>query len=94
MSACERPEQIDTAFSAVSRAHAQALYVIENARFFTRSNDDSQVAGFQKTRLPTIYWDRQLADAGGLTSYGPNPADLLRLIGRVCRQDPEGCEAR
>ncbi len=65
------PEQIDTAFSAVRRAHAQALYVIENALFFTHRTTILKLVS--KARLPTIYWGRQLADAGGLTSYRAEP---------------------
>jgi putative ABC transport system substrate-binding protein len=70
------PEEFGPAFSAISRAHAQALYVIENALFFTHRTTILKLVS--KARLPTIYWDRQLADAGGLMSYGPNPVDLLR----------------
>jgi putative tryptophan/tyrosine transport system substrate-binding protein len=31
-----------------------------------------------KSRLPAVYDDRELVDAGGLMSYGPNHADLYR----------------
>ena len=31
-----------------------------------------------KSRLPTIYDDRVIVEAGGLMSYGPNIADLYR----------------
>ena len=36
------PEQFGPVFSAVSRARAQALYVIDDPVFFTSSNDASQ----------------------------------------------------
>jgi putative ABC transport system substrate-binding protein len=32
----------------------------------------------EKSRLPTVYDDREFVDAGGLMSYGPNHADLYR----------------
>ena len=32
----------------------------------------------RKSRLPAVYDDRELVDAGGLMSYGPNHADLYR----------------
>jgi putative ABC transport system substrate-binding protein len=31
-----------------------------------------------KSRLPAVYDDREMVDAGGLMSYGPNHADLYR----------------
>ena len=31
--------------------------------------------------VPTIYWDRRLAEAGGLMSYGSNVEDLFRQVG-------------
>jgi len=31
-----------------------------------------------KNRLPTVFQFREYVDAGGLMSYGPNGADLLR----------------
>ena len=70
------PEEIGPAFSAVSRAHAQALYVIEDAFFFTHRTTLLKLAS--KARLPVIYGERHFADEGGLMSYGPNFGDLFR----------------
>ncbi len=64
------PEEIGPAFSAVSRAHAQALYVIGDGFFIAHRAMLVKLAS--KDRLPTIYWARHFADAGGLMSYGPN----------------------
>ena len=47
------PEQFGPAFSAVSRAHAQALYVIEGPFFFTHRSTHLKLAS--KARLPAIY---------------------------------------
>ena len=70
------PEEFGPAFSAVSRAHAQALYVIEDAFFFTHRTTLLKLAS--KARLPAIYGEREFADEGGLMSYGPNFGDLFR----------------
>ncbi len=70
------PEEIDPAFSAISRAHAQALYVIGDPFFFTHRTTLLKLAS--KARLPVIYVARQFADEGGLMSYGPNFGDLFR----------------
>jgi putative ABC transport system substrate-binding protein len=70
------PEEIGPAFSAVSRAHAQALYVIGDGFFITHRAMLVKLAS--KDRLPTIYWARHFADAGGLMSYGPNFGEIWR----------------
>jgi putative ABC transport system substrate-binding protein len=70
------PEEFSSAFSAVGRAHAQALYVIDDALFISHRPALLELAS--KARLPTIYSERQWADAGGLMSYGANWADLFR----------------
>src|SRR5262249_20106757 len=70
------PEDIEAAFSAVSRAHAQALYVIEGGVFFAYPNETVRLAS--KARLPAIYGERRYVDAGGLMSYGSSVPDLYR----------------
>ena len=70
------PEDIDAAFSPVSRAHAQALYVIEGGVFFAYVNETLRLAS--KARLPAIYAERRYVDAGGLMSYGSSLPDLYR----------------
>jgi putative ABC transport system substrate-binding protein len=70
------PEQFDTAFSAVSRAHAQALYVLDAPLFFTHRMMLFKLAS--KARLPTMYGQRENVDEGGLMSYGANNSDQMR----------------
>ena len=70
------PEQFGPAFSDVSRAHAQALYVIEDPFFFAHRMTLFKLAS--KARLPTIHELRRFSDEGALLSYGPNFSDLMR----------------
>jgi putative ABC transport system substrate-binding protein len=70
------PEEIDPAFSAVSQAHAQALYVIEDPLFMTHRPTLLKLAS--KAKLPVIYGERTFVDAGALISYGTNYGDLFR----------------
>jgi putative ABC transport system substrate-binding protein len=70
------PEDFDAAFSAVSRTHAQALYLLENSLFY--SHRLTLVKLVSKARLPAIYGGRVFADEGGLMSYGANYEDLMR----------------
>jgi len=69
-------EQFGSAFSAVSRAHATALYVLDDPVFYVHRMTLAKLA--LKARLPTIYGARDYADAGGLMSYGADYADLFR----------------
>jgi putative ABC transport system substrate-binding protein len=70
------PEEIDPAFSALSRARAQALYVIEDPIFLTHRTTLFRLA--TNARLPTVHGNRRYVDAGGLMSYGPSYGDLFR----------------
>jgi putative tryptophan/tyrosine transport system substrate-binding protein len=70
------PEQVGPAFAAISRAHAQALYVIGDALFLTHRM--MLLRQVSKARLPGIYAQRVVAEAGGLMSYGTNYEDLFR----------------
>jgi putative tryptophan/tyrosine transport system substrate-binding protein len=58
------PEEIGPAFAAVSRAHAQALYLIDAPLFFTHRTTLLKLAS--KARLPVISGDGQYANEGGL----------------------------
>ncbi|MGH2359805.1 MAG: ABC transporter substrate-binding protein [bacterium] len=70
------PEQFDSAFSAVSRAHAGALYVLDDPVFYVHRTTLAKLAS--NARLPTIYGARDYAEAGGLMSYGADYAHLFR----------------
>jgi len=69
-------EEFNSAFSAVSRAQAQALYVIDDRVFSTHR--PALLKLVSKARLPAIYSSREFADEGGLMFYGANWADLFR----------------
>jgi putative ABC transport system substrate-binding protein len=72
-----RVEDLDRAFSAVTKGRAQALIVPAGNPIIIARQD--QVASFaQRSRLPSIHGARQYVDNGGLMSYGPSTADLFR----------------
>jgi ABC-type uncharacterized transport system substrate-binding protein len=89
--AVRTPEQFDPAFSAVSRARAQALYVLDAPLYLYSSNDASQTG--VESPATSHFRGEALGRSGR--------ADVLRgelrgptaQIGRVRRQDPEGCQA-
>ena len=74
--AARTPEEFGQAFSAASRARAQALYVIDDSFFVSRRQMLVRLAS--KARLPAIYGFRLYVDEGGLMSYGANLADHMR----------------
>ena len=70
------PEQFGPAFSTVSRAHAQVLYVVDDAFFSAHATTLLKLAS--KARLPLIYASREFANKGALMFYGTNLADQCR----------------
>jgi putative tryptophan/tyrosine transport system substrate-binding protein len=70
------PEEIGPAVAAVSRAHAQALYVVDGPPLFNHRTTFLKLA--TTARLAVISGERQYTDEGGLMSYGPSYEDQLR----------------
>ena len=68
-------EEFDSSFAMVSRAHAQALYLLESPLFYTQRMALAKLA--LKAGLPA-YGPRAFAEAGGLMSYGMNYSDQAR----------------
>jgi putative ABC transport system substrate-binding protein len=69
-------EELKSGFSGISRDHAQALYVVEDALFYTHRSTLLKLAS--KARLPTSWGQRTSVQAGALMSYGPNLSELFR----------------
>jgi putative tryptophan/tyrosine transport system substrate-binding protein len=70
------PTDFDSAFSAVARERAGALVVLPDALFRDQQRRILDLAA--KSRLPAIYWSRDLVEAGGLMAYGANFPDVFR----------------
>jgi len=72
-----RAEDLDRAFSAVTKGRAQALIMpVASAVGFTNRG---QIANFaERNRLPSVYGTREYVDSGGLMSYGPSLPDMHR----------------
>ena len=74
--AARTPEQFDSAFSDVTQARAQALYVVEDPIFFAHRTALLKLAS--AVPLPTIHEPLRWPEAGALISYGPDLNDLFR----------------
>ena len=70
------PQELDTAFSALRRARAQAVYVIEDTLFFNHRALLLKLAS--SASLPTIHGLGPWVQAGALLSYGPDFSDMFR----------------
>jgi ABC-type uncharacterized transport system substrate-binding protein len=70
---------IDSAFATLVQQRASALLITAGSFFFTRA--DYLIALVARHALPAIYWRREIADAGGLMSYGSSTAELYGQMG-------------
>jgi putative ABC transport system substrate-binding protein len=71
--------EIDAAFAALSARRLGALLIANNPLFTTRR--EHLIALATHYAVPTMYVQREFADAGGLMSYGPSLPDVYRLAG-------------
>ncbi|HEV8472794.1 MAG TPA: ABC transporter substrate-binding protein [Methylomirabilota bacterium] len=73
------PEELDNAFTAMTRERAGAVLVLADPTTFFHRTRLADLAA--KRRLPAMYGPRGYADAGGLMSYWAHNADLYRRVG-------------
>ncbi len=72
-----RPDELDAAFAAITRAGADALIVIADPALMALLH--GRIADLAATsRLPAMYDWRMYVEAGGLMSYGPSLSDVYR----------------
>jgi putative ABC transport system substrate-binding protein len=71
--------EIDTAFAGVRARGLGVLLIANNTLFTGRREHISALAA--RYALPTMYVQREFANAGGLISYGPSLPDVYRLVG-------------
>jgi putative ABC transport system substrate-binding protein len=70
------PQDIDSAFAAMTRERAGALVVLTDSIFTNQRRQIAELAA--KKRLPAVYGNTEHAEAGGLIAYGANFLDLER----------------
>ena len=64
---------LETAFATLAQSRPGALFVSPDT--FLQDRRDRLIAWAAHHSLPTIYYERVFADAGGLMSYGPDQYD-------------------
>jgi putative ABC transport system substrate-binding protein len=70
------PDALEDAFAAMTRAHADALFILNDPLVVAYRKQIADLA--VRSRLPTGCDDRPQADAGCLMSYGVDWRDVLR----------------
>jgi putative tryptophan/tyrosine transport system substrate-binding protein len=72
-------DDFDKVFGALNKQRPDGLYVPDSGPLI-RSNG-KRIAGFAlKSRLPSVYDNREAVDAGGLIYYGADVADSYRRV--------------
>ena len=74
----QTPKEIEPAVQAASKGRARALLVLRNPLTAIHHPQIAELAG--KSRLPTMYGDREFVEAGGLMSYGPDQIFIYRRV--------------
>ena len=74
--AASKPDDIDEAFGAMDREHAQALDVLADPMLLSHQGGIISLA--TSAHLPSVTGVRASADAGGLMSYGPSFTAISR----------------
>jgi putative ABC transport system substrate-binding protein len=72
-------EEIDAAFAVLVQQQAAALLINASPFFVTRAKHLIGLSA--RHTLPTIYFRREMADAGGLMSYGSSTAEMYGQMG-------------
>jgi putative tryptophan/tyrosine transport system substrate-binding protein len=70
------PDELEPALRAMAEQRADALIVLPAGIFDANSRRLADLT--TKARLPTMFQRRELVEAGGLMSYGPDYADMYR----------------
>jgi putative ABC transport system substrate-binding protein len=72
----QRPDEFEGALLAMTTHHAAALIVVSGRVFTQHRHRLAELT--TKARLPMMSYRREVAEAGGLMSYGPNYPDMDR----------------
>lgn len=88
----ERSADIDPVVADLARRGHGGLIVAPGT--FGEANGDRLVALTTAARIPTVFAIRRFAQRGGLMSYGPDPAEVVRraaiYVGHILRGDDPG----
>jgi putative ABC transport system substrate-binding protein len=81
------------AFTAMGKQRPDGLYPMGSSLMNTNTNRKRIVDFALKSRLPSIYSIREFVDAGGLMSYGADPADSYQRVAYYVDRILKGAKA-
>jgi putative ABC transport system substrate-binding protein len=81
---------LDAAFAGLAQIRADALLVVTDPFFFTRTSQIVALAAHYS--VPTLYFRREFTAAGGLMSYGSSAAENYRVLGGYAGQILNGAK--
>ena len=71
-------DDFEKVFAALNKQRPDGLYVLGGPLM---NANQKRIVGFAlKSRLPSMYYNREFVDAGGLMSYGADHADSYRRV--------------
>lgn len=83
-------DDIDRAFAEIAQARVEALFVTVDPVFIVNRIQIIETAA--KQRVPTLYFQREFVDLGGLVSYGASAHDASRLVGGYAARIMKGAK--
>ena len=72
-------DDFEKVFAALNKERGDGLYVATSGPLM-RANEKRIVGFALKSRLPSVYSNKEAVDAGGLMSYGADIADSYRRV--------------
>ncbi len=70
------PEEFEGAFTAMTKARAEALLVLPHPFIYVHARRIADLAA--QSRLPAVYGFKESVEAGGLMAYATNTPDMFR----------------
>jgi putative ABC transport system substrate-binding protein len=86
------PDELPTAFSAMADARLQGVEILEG--LMISNSVRPLVALAEGHRLPTIFPDTSIVEAGGLMSYGPDLPETHRRTAEIIEKILKGARPR
>ena len=83
--------EIDAVFATFSRERPDALFVASDTFFTSRRGQFSTLTA--SSRIPATFGSPAIVEAGGLMSYGTDPADMFHQVGFYTGKILKGAKA-
>jgi len=85
-------DELEIAFAKLAEARAQAVKMFPDALFFSQRTHIADLA--LRHRMPSIWVQRECAEAGGLMSYGESLSDFFRRAAGFVDKILKGAQPR